>query len=102
MSRYIVYGLDGDPEVPCLAVCQNHVDMGPYVLSVVGQGNPYFAFQTLPSPILLADEIGADFNTGALASSDYQTNRIAVEAMYADPPVTAENPGDGVVVWKVA
>lgn len=99
MSRYIVYGLDGDPGTPCLATCQNTVDMGPYVLNVAGEGYPYFAFQSLPSAILLADVIGANFNTAPLASSDYQTNRNTVAAMYASPPPTGETDDGTNVVW---
>ncbi len=102
MAKYIVYGLDGDPELPMLNVCNNSTDMGPYVVSVVGVGNPYYAFESLPIAILAADEIGADFNEGMLASADYQTNRNNVAAMYASPPLVDENPGTGVMVWKVA
>jgi len=102
MSRYVVYGLDGDPGLPVIAVCPNNTDMGPYIVSVVGVDFPFYAFESLPAPILLANEVGADFNDAPLCSADYQTNRNAVTAMYGDPPVAAENPGTGVVVWKVA
>lgn len=98
MSRYIVYGLDGDPGTPVVNICLNSTDMGPYVISVVGEGNPYWAFESLPSEILSADEIGADFNDAPLCSADQQTNRINVAALYADPPAT----GEGGKVWAVA
>lgn len=102
VSKYLVYGLDGDPELPCLAVAHNTVDMGPFVFSVVGEGNPYFAFDTLPMVILTADELGANFNTAPLASSDYQTNRVNVAAQYASPPPVGETDDGTNVVWKVA
>jgi hypothetical protein len=102
MSKYIVYGLDGDPELPCINSAHNSADMGPLVLTVVGAGNPYFSFETMDMAVLTADEIGANFNTAPLASTDYQTNRNNVDAMWADPPPTGEE-DDGInVVWKVA
>ncbi len=102
MSKYVVYGLDGDPEFPCLASVHNSADMGPFILTLCGAGNPYFAFETLPNEILTADELGANFNTAPLASLDYQTNRNNVASMFASPPITGET-DDGInVVWKVA
>jgi len=102
MSKYVVYGLDGDPELPCLASVHNSADMGPHIFTLVGLGNPYFAFESLPADILTADEIGANFNTAPLASSDYQTNRVNVLAQYANPPITGPT-DDGInVCWKVA
>jgi len=102
MSRYLVVPLDGDPDMPVLFVCPNNTDMGPYVLSCAGEGNPVMAFESLPSAILLADEIGADFNFGFLASTDYQSNRNAVTAMYGSPPLAQADPDTGVAVWKIA
>ena len=103
LARYVVYGLDGDSELPCLATCPNSTDMGPYIVSLVGVGNPYFAFETLPTEILAADSLGANFNTGALCSADYQTNRNNVAAQYASPPEVATTPQDPetttAVVW---
>lgn len=102
VSKYIVYGLDGDPELPCLAVAHNTVDMGPFVLSVVGEDFPYFAYETLPMAILVADELGANFNSAPLASANYQTNRNNVAAMYADPPPAGEENDGTNVVWVAA
>lgn len=102
MSKYVVYGLDGDPEIPCLASVHNSADMGPFILTLVGAGNPYFPFEALPTEILTADELGANFNTAPLASSDYQTNRNNVAAQYANPPPTGEFNDSVNVVWKVA
>ena len=102
MSKYLVCGLDGDPSVPILTVAHYTVDMGPFVLSAVGAGNPYFVFATFPMDLLLADELGANFNTAPLASTDYQTNRTNANAMYATPPIVGPV-NDGInVVWKVA
>lgn len=102
MAQYIVYCLDGDPELPALSVTPNATDMGPMVLSVVGAGNPFYAFQSLPMPILVADEIGVDFNGAPLASLDHQTNRVAVAGMYATPPATGEANDGTNKVWVVA
>lgn len=99
MAKYIVYGLDGDPEIPCLNVAANSTDMGPYVLNVVGEGYPYWAFQTLPAAILLADQIGADFTGAPVASADQQTNRNNVAGMYASPPATGETNNGTNKVW---
>lgn len=111
MAQYIVYGLDGDTELPNLNVTSNSVDMGPLITNVVGVGNPYWAFGAgdLPAAILLADAIGADFTGAPLASSDYQTNRINFAALDASPPTVdsrtpterGSDPPVGVV-WAVA
>lgn len=102
MARYIVYGLDGDPELPCINSVHFSADMGPMVSSVVGDGNPYFAFETMPNAILTADEIGVNFNSAPLASSNYQTNRNAVIDMFASPPTTGATNDGTNVVWVVS
>jgi hypothetical protein len=102
MAKYIIYGLDGDPGFPCLNSCLNSTDMGPYVLNVVGAGNPFYAFESLPAEVLTADEFGADFNGAPLASTDWQTNRNLVAAQFANPvKAGAENNGENKV-WKVS
>lgn len=99
MAKYIVYGLDGDPELPCINVSLNYTDQGSHIVSVVEVGNPFYIFESLPVEILTAEAIGVDFNGAPLASADYQTNRLTVQAQYANPvPVGVEN--DGVnKVW---
>jgi hypothetical protein len=94
LARYVVYGLDGNSAEPVYGTCLNTTDMGPYIVNLVGVGNPYFAFETLPTEILAADSLGANFNTGVLCSSDYQTNRNNVAAQYADPPEVSTTPQD--------
>jgi len=94
MTRYVVYPLDGDPELPVYATCQNSVDMGGYLVTTVGVGNPCFVFSELPIEVLTADPLEANFNTGYLVSADYQTNRNAAAAMLASPPETASTPQD--------
>jgi hypothetical protein len=102
MAKYIVYGLDGDPEMPMLCIAANNTDMGPFVLTLVENGNPYYAFESLPMEILMADAIGCNFNGAPLASTDYQSNRINVAAQYASP-VAAGATDDGTnKVWVVA
>lgn len=103
MAIWTVYPLDGDPELPVYANCLSSTDMGPYLVNLVGVGNPCFVFETLPSEVLLADPLAANFNTGLIVSSDYQTNRLAAAAMFASPPEVATTPQDPetttAVVW---
>ncbi len=100
--KYVVYGLDGDPEVPMLAVCANSADMGPLLVSIVGDGNPFYAFESIPVEIAMADELGADFNGAPLCSSNHQTNRNRVADQFANPVPIGEN-NDGInKVWVVA
>jgi hypothetical protein len=94
MSRYVVYPLDGNSAEPVYGTCLNNTDMGSYLVTLVGVGNPCFVFATLPSEVLLADPLAANFNTGLLVSSDYQTNRLAAAAMLDSPPETATTPQD--------
>jgi hypothetical protein len=106
MSRYVVYPLDGNPLEPALGTCLNHTDMGSYLVSLVGVGNPCFVFATLPVEVLTADPLAANFNTGLLVSSDYQTNRLAAAAMLESPPevaTTAQDPETTTAVcWPAA
>jgi hypothetical protein len=106
MAYWTVYGLDGDPELPCIGNCPSSTDMGSFLVNLVGAGNPCFVFTTLPTEILTADPIAANFNTGMIVSSDYQTNRLAVAAMLESPPEVATTPQDPetttAVVWPSA
>lgn len=102
--RRIVYGLDGDPTTPVIGNVPNHVDLGPVLYTLVGDGNPCFVWAdpNLPYDVMVADEIGANFNTGMIVSSDYQTNRLAAAAMMASPPPAGVDDDGTNVVWKVA
>lgn len=104
--RYVVYPLDGDPETPVYAASLNSTDMGPYLVSLCGAGNPCFVFAALPTEVLTADGLGANFNTGLIVSSDYQTNRLAAAAMLESPPEVATTEQDPetstAVVWPSA
>lgn len=106
MAYWTVYPLDGDPELPCIANCPSTVDLGPYLTNIVPPGNPVFVFTSLPSEILLADPIEANFNTGFIVSADYQTNRNNAAAMIASPPEVATTPQDRetttAVIWPAA
>jgi hypothetical protein len=103
MAYWTVYGLDGDPELPCYSNCPSTTDMGSFIVNLVGVGNPYFTFTSLPSEVLLADPLVANFNTAPLCSSDYQTNRNNVAVMIETPPEVATTPQDPetttAVVW---
>ena len=88
MAKYIVCPLDGDTETPVLFTMPNNVDMGPAIVTTVGAGNPYWAFGPgqLPTAILVADVLGADFSEAPLANADYQTNRNNYAGLVASPP----------------
>lgn len=101
MSVWTFYGLDGDPELPCYANCLSSTDLGPYLLNLVGEGNPCYVRDNFPSGLNVNLDIGANFNDGMVVSSDYQTNRLAAAAQIASPnPMGATD--DGInVVWNV-
>lgn len=101
MSKYLVCPLDGDTGVPYLVVCQNNTNLGSLAITSAGIGNPFFAFASLPSAILLANDIGADFTTGIICSDDIGDNNTAITAMLADPPPTGTTEGGGNVAWAV-
>lgn len=98
MAKYVVYGLDGDAELPVLATVPNTTDLGIALISVVGVGYPYWAFESLPAEILGADSIGADFTDAPLCNADAQTNRNNLAGLYASPPAT----GVGGKVWAAS
>lgn len=109
MARYLVCPLDGDTTTPWLIVCQNWADLGNIVKGCAGVGNPYYAFETLPSAVLGADQIAADFDGAPICNNDPQVNRDTIAALYASPPAvdtrTAAERGDDPpvgVVWAVA
>lgn len=101
MSKYIVAPLDGDTGVPYLVVCQNNTNLGALAITTAGVGNPFFPFAALPSAILLANDIGADFTTGIICSDDIDTNNAAIADMLASPPQTGATEGGGNVVWVI-
>lgn len=101
MAVWAFYGLDGDPELPCYANCPSSTDLGPYLVNLVGVGNPCYVRSDFPSGLDPAGDLGANFNDGIVISADFQTNRINAATQIASPnPIGANN--DGVnVVWNV-
>ena len=99
MARYTVYFLDGDPETPVINSAPNHVDLGTMLIGVVGVGQPYWTFQSLPPEILGADAIGAKLDGAPICSDDPQTNRNNVAGLFASPP--AVGMPDNSAVWAV-
>ena len=48
----IVYGLDGDPTIPVtLTTSLNEQEMAGELKTVVGVGNPYYAFNEIPDTV---------------------------------------------------
>ncbi len=101
MSIWTFYGLDGDPELPCYGNCPSNTDLGPYLVNLVGEGNPCYVRNDFPSELNVSLDLGANFNAGMVVSSDFQTNRINAAAQIANPnPMGATD--DGInVVWNV-
>jgi len=100
--KRVVYGLDGDPEVPVIAGVPNNVDMGAQLITLVGVGNPYWVWNDpdLISAILTANDIGADFSGAPVCSDDEQDNRDTVIYQIAHPAPNGIAPS-GNVVWVV-
>lgn len=103
MAKYIVYDIDDDgTPITCLNSAINTVNMGQYVISVVGVGNPYWTFETLPSAILLADQIGADYTGASICSSNTAENWDNVRDQWASPAPTGSANNGTNKVWVVA
>lgn len=112
MNSFIVYPLDGDTSVPVLCSVAEGTDMGTFVTSLVGAGNPYYAFETLPSSITTADELGADFTGAPIAATPpggdwadaafLQANRNNVLAQYANPVSVGSTNNGTNKVWRVS
>jgi len=102
MSKYLVCPLDGDPDTPYLTVTPNSTNLGQLCITVAGIGNPFYAFSSLPSVLLLADEIGANFDEAIICSDNVGDNSSAITAMLNDPPATGETNDGTNKVWKVA
>lgn len=102
MAVWTFYPLDGDPEFPCVANCPGNTDLGPFLVNLVGIGNPCYLTTSIDPALATADELGANFNDGIIISSDFQTNRVNAAAQIANPvAMGADNNGTNRV-WKVA
>jgi hypothetical protein len=80
----IVFGLDGDPTVPLVAVTTPQADVPQAIIPLVGVGNPYYAFTSLSYNGL--NGIEADFTGAPLCSDDVAVNRTNINTMLASPP----------------
>lgn len=103
MSKYLVAPLDGDLGTPYLGSSPNNTDFGTAVATFAGVGNSYWAFTSLPSAILLANDIGADFTGTPICNTveNAQNNSDAVAELYENPPQVGEIKGVGNKVWGV-
>lgn len=121
MPKYIISPLDGDVNFPILTVFSSTQDMGHAITTAIGPNQPYFGFTSLPTVLLLADGLGADFEDAPLsadpddpkfnpADPDYNpavptyahANRDTFAAQAASPVAVGET-NDGInKVWKVA
>jgi len=55
---------------------------GAIIKQIVGPGNPYWIFASIPSGVV----IGADFTNAPIASANIAENNAAAEPLLADPP----------------
>jgi hypothetical protein len=99
--KWVVCPLDGDQTTPYLSAVASSADLGTMLLSLANVGDPYWAFETLPSSILNADDIGAKWDGAPAVNSDAQTNRNNVAGLFASPPPVGDTNDGTNVVWKV-
>ncbi len=99
--RFVVAPLDGDTGTPYLVAVANSADLGTMLLTIANAGDPFWAFQSMDSAILNANDIGANFSAAPLVNSDAQTNRVSVAALYASPPPQGATNNGTNVVWAV-
>jgi len=99
--KWVVAPLDSDVNTPYLVACASNADLGTMLLTIGNEGEPFWAFTSLPTSILLANDIGAKWDGAPLISSDAQTNRNNVAGLFASPPPTGDTNDGTNVVWPV-
>jgi hypothetical protein len=99
--KYVVCPLDGDQTTPYLSAVASNADLGTMLLALANEGDPFWAFQSLPSDILNANDIGAKWDGAPTVNSDAQTNRNNVAGLFASPPAVGDTNDGTNVVWKV-
>lgn len=82
----IVYPLDGDTTVPVVAVTTPGADVASLVVSMIGEGNPYYCFTTIPFDF--SNGINADFTGAPDVDADPAVNGPAIIAMLETPPLS--------------
>jgi hypothetical protein len=99
--KWVVAPLDGDTSTPYLTAVASSADLGTMLLTIANVGDPFWVFASLPSAILDANDIGANFTNAPLVNSDAQTNRNNVAGLLASPPPTGATNDGTNVCWAV-
>lgn len=82
----IVYGLDGDVTIPVVYTSAEESDPASDLPNVVGVGNPFLAFDSLPPEV--EGNIAWDPDGAPACSADPGENAETIDDMLADPPAT--------------
>jgi hypothetical protein len=80
----IVYGLDGDSTIPVVGTSVEGEDIAEALPNLVGAGNPYYAFDSLPPEV--EGNIAWDPSGAPTCANDVEENRQAIRAMLDNPP----------------
>jgi hypothetical protein len=82
----IVYGLDGDVTIPVVYTSGDGSNPAMDIEAVVGVGNPFYAFESLPEAV--EGNIAWDPDGAPLCTADILENQEAIDDMLADPPLS--------------
>lgn len=81
----IIAPFDGDLETPLYSVTPPNSNVASGIRQIVGVGNPYYAFLTVP--FSLANGVVANFVGAPICSADVAENAVAIIAMVETPPL---------------
>jgi len=81
----IVFGLDGDEEIPVVAVTPPGGDAAQQVKATVGVGNRYYVFSSIPFDF--SNGIVVNFSEAAECVNNNVTNLNNIIAMLETPPL---------------
>ncbi|HEV2557955.1 MAG TPA: hypothetical protein VGU45_04955 [Microvirga sp.] len=81
----LVHPLIDEPALTVVTTFAEDADVPEYVEGIVGKGNPFYAFESIPPEI--EGNIAADFNGAPLCSNKVDENRAAIDAMLDNPPL---------------
>ena len=82
---YIIAGLDADEAEPFVAVTTPGANVASAIKTIVGIGNRYYAFASIPFDF--SNGINVNFDGAATCSSNTANNSAAIIAMLETPPL---------------
>lgn len=86
----IVFGLDGDLEVPVVAVTPPGGNAAQQVKATVGEGGKYYVFATIPFDF--SNGITVNFAEAATVDASDEVNTTNIIAMLESPPLNMISP----------